>query len=82
MINLYILFEIKSWRHYFDNGFTLRNSLTKNTDLDKRSYSGYGILFGVRGTFSLPNESFGKNVIIIGAGISSSVHVDNKREIS
>ena len=38
----------------------LRNSLfgdiklTKNPDLDKYSFSGYGISFDVRGTFSLP----------------------------
>ena len=28
--------------------------MTKNTDLDKYSYSGYGISFDIRGSFSLP----------------------------
>ena len=41
--------------------------LTKNTDADKYSYSGYGIGFDTRIEFSLPDGSVGKNVIIFGA---------------
>ena len=85
---MYIVFEIKPWPFYFDNGFTSRNSLfggakvTKNPDLDNYSYSGYGISFDVCGTFSLGNGGFSMNVIKFGADMSSSVHVDNKERIS
>ena len=37
----------------------------------------------MKGTFSFPTGGFGKNVIVFGADISSSVHIDNKkRDIS
>ena len=78
--------EIKPWPCYFDNGFSLRNSLsggaklTKNADSGKYSYSVYSISFDVHGTFSLPNRSFGKNVVIFGADMSSSVHINNKEK--
>ena len=52
--------------------------LTKNDDSDKYKYSGYGIRFDSRGTFSHPSGGFGKNVIIFGADMSSSIHVNNK----
>ena len=54
-------------------------SLTKNTDIDKNKYSGYGIGFDRRGTFSLGN-GFGQNVINFGVDMSSSVHIDNKKK--
>ena len=68
-INLYITFQIKSWSFYVGNVFTLRNSLfegvklTKNAYPEKYSYSGHGIWFHERETFSLPNDTFWKNVI-------------------
>ena len=80
---MYIAHEIRSWPNYFDNVFTLRNfwfgvvKLAKNADPDEYFYPRYGILFDVRGTFSLPNRSFGKNVVIFGADMSSSVHINN-----
>ena len=43
-------------------------------------YSGYRIGFNRRGLYFLPNERFGRNVIIFGVGMSSSVHVDNKEK--
>ena len=39
---------------------------------------GYGIGFDSHSEISLPHGSMGKNVILIGAVMSSSVHVDNK----
>ena len=53
--------------------------LVKNADIDKYKYSEYGIGFDRRRMFSVGN-GFGKNVIIFGADISSSVHLDNKRK--
>ena len=51
--------------------------MTKNTDSDKYSYSGYGISFDVNGTFSLSNGgSTSKNVIIFDADMGSSVDVE------
>ena len=39
-------------------------SLTKNTDIDKYKYSGYGIRFDRNGFFSHPSGETGRNVII------------------
>ena len=52
--------------------------LTKNVDIDKYRYSGYGIGFYRRESFSSPGSGFGQNVIIFEPDMSSSVHVDNK----
>ena len=53
--------------------------LVTNADIDKYKCSGYGIGFGRRGTFSVGNR-FCKNLMIFGADMSSSVHVDNKKK--
>ena len=52
------------------------NNLTKNSDIDKNKYSEYGIGFDRGNVYSVGN-GFGRNVIIFGADMSSSVHVDN-----
>ena len=52
--------------------------LTKNVDLDKYIYSGYDIGFDSRSEFSFTDGSMGRNVIIFGADMNSSVHIDNK----
>ena len=54
-------------------------TLTKNADIDKYQYSGYGIGFDRRGSFSFPGGGFGSNVIIFRVDMSSSVHVDNNK---
>ena len=54
-------------------------SLTKNNDIVKYKYSGYGIGFDRKGTFSLGN-GFGKNCIIFAVDTSSSVHIDNNKK--
>ena len=51
---------------------------TKNAD--KYKYSGCGIGFDSRLEFSLSDGSMGKNVIVFGANISSSMHIDNKEK--
>ena len=55
-------------------------TLTKNADVDKCGYSGYGIEFDRKSSFSFPNDGFGQNVIIFGVDMSSSVHVDSKKK--
>ena len=52
--------------------------LTKNSDIDKYQYSGYGIVFDSKGTFSHPTGSFGQNAIIFGADMNSSTHTTNR----
>ena len=52
-------------------------SLTKNVDIDKYKYSGYGIGFDRKEKFSVSN-GFGENCKSFGVDMSSSVHVDNK----
>ena len=52
--------------------------LTKNSDLDKYKHTGYDIGFGSRSELSFTNGNIGKNVIISGADMNSSVHIDNK----
>ena len=55
-------------------------NLAKNTDPDTYVYTGYGIGFSLRSEFSISDGSVGKNVIIFGVFMSSSVHIDNKKE--
>ena len=54
--------------------------MTKNADIDKYGYSGYGIGFDRKIVFSFPSGGFGQNVIIFGANMSSSAHIDNKKK--
>ena len=46
----------------------------------KYGYSGYGIGFERRTSFSFPGGEFGENVLIFGADMSSSAHIDNKKK--
>ena len=72
MVNIYIVYEIAASSSN-NNDPTLRNSLfgavrlTKNVDIDKYRYSGYGIGFDRKGSFSFSGSGFGQNVIIFGA---------------
>ena len=54
-------------------------SITKNADIDKNRYPGYGIGFDKTNIYSVDNR-FGRNVIIFGVDMSSSVHIDNKKK--
>ena len=53
-------------------------SLTKNADVNKYKYSGYGIAFDRTSSFSYPGGGNGQNVIIFGVDLNSSIHFDNK----
>ena len=52
-------------------------TLTKNADIDKYRYSGYGIGFDKEGIFSFPGGGYGQNVIIFGLDMSFTTHIDN-----
>ena len=53
--------------------------LTKNADINKYKYFGYGIGFDRHGSHSHPSGGNERNVIIFGVDMSPSVHVDNKK---
>ena len=55
-------------------------TLTKNADIDKYGYSGYGTGFDRRSSFSFSSLVFGLNVLIFGVDMSSSVYIDNKKK--
>ena len=74
VVNIYIVYEITNF-HGIDSYPTLTNALfgavelTKNADIDKYKYSGYGIGFDGKGFYSIGNE-IGGNVIIFGVDMS------------
>ena len=84
VVNIYIIYELGASSSDV-NDHTLKNcvfgefALTKNSGIDKYGYSGYGIGFDRRGSFSFPGGGFGQNVIIFGVDMSSSAHIDNKK---
>ena len=84
MVNLFIVYELDRWARDLYTDFALKDCLfgslrlTKNAAPDKYKYSSYGIEFDSRSEFSLPDGRMGKNVIIFGVDMSSSVHIDNK----
>ena len=84
VINLYISHARNLQLRNLNTDFTLGNCLfgsarlTKNSDLDKYKYTGYSIGFDSLSEFLFTDGSFGKNVIIFEADMSSSVHIDNK----
>ena len=86
IVNLYIVYEVTLWPHDLGAEFTTGNfylELTKNPDVEKYGYSGYGIGFDACSSFSLSNDSgFGQNVIILGLDNSSFIHADNKKKNS
>ena len=85
IVNIYIVYELDASTSY-DNDPTLKNclfgavTLTKNADFDKYGYSGYGIGFDRRSSFSFSSGGFGQNVLILGVDMSYSAHVDNKKK--
>ena len=84
VVNIYIVYELGASSSN-DSDPTLKNCLfgtvilTKNADIEKYGYSGYGIGFDRR-SFSFSCGGFGQNVLIFGVDKSSSVHIDNKKK--
>ena len=85
MVNIYIVYELNASSSHSDDP-TLKNclfgaiTLTKNADTDKYGYSGYGIEFDRRSSFTFPGGGFGQNVLIFGVDMSSSTHIDDKKK--
>ena len=81
--NIYIVYELGASSSYVSDP-TLKNCLfgavilTKNAGIEKYKYSGYGIGFNRRSSYSFPSGGFGQNVLIFVGDMSSSIHIDNK----
>ena len=54
-------------------------TLSKNADINTYGYSGYGIGFDRKSNFPFPGGGFGQNKLIFGVEMSSSAHIDNKK---
>ena len=86
-MNIYIVYEIIKIaiiNSYRKSNLTVQNalfgavSLTKNGDVSKCKYSGYGIGFDGTSSFSFPGGGNVQNIMIFGVDMNSCVHVDNK----
>ena len=83
IVNIYIVYELGASSSYVSDP-TLKIflfgavTLTKNPDIEKYKYSGDGIGFDRRSSYSFPSGGFGQNVLIFGADMSTSIHTDNK----
>ena len=83
VVNIYIVYELGASSSNFSDP-TIKNylfgavTLTKNADIEKYKYSSYGIGFDRRSSFSFTGGGFGQNVLIFGADMSTSIHIDNK----
>ena len=85
VVKIYIVYELDASSSH-NNDPALKNCLfgadtfTKNVDIDKYGYSGYGIEFDRRSSVSFPSCGCGQNVSILGIDMSFFVHIDNKKK--
>ena len=86
IVNIYIVYEINKKDNTITSDPTLENclfcavTLTKNVNIDRYGYSGYGIGFDRKGSFSFSGGGYGQNVLILGVDMSFSAHIDNKKK--
>ena len=92
VINIYCVYELQPISSLTDTSFTIQNALfgamqiTKDpTNNSKNNYKGYSLCFDERSNFShtitqdgRQRTSNGKNVLIFGADLSSSIHATNR----
>ena len=85
IVNIYIVYELDASCSN-DSDPTLKLclfgavTLAKNADVDKYGYSGYGIGFDRRGSFSFPGGEYGQNILVFGVYMSISAYTDNKKK--
>ena len=85
VVNIYTVYELAASRPHTSDS-TIKNclfgavTLTKNADIEKYKYSGYGIGFDSRSSFSFPSGGFGQIVLIFGIDMSISIHFDKKKK--
>ena len=84
VVNIYIVYESAGSSSQSDDA-TLKTclfgtvTLTKNEEIDKYGYSGYGIGYDRKSRFSFPGGEFGQNALIFGADTSSSAYISKKK---
>ena len=74
--------HLKSIVKKFKHRFCIKKLLIKIPDLDKYKYSGYDIGFVSCSVFSFTDGGIGKSSFLLGADMTLSVHIDNKRKKS
>ena len=85
IVNIYTVYEINKKDNTIISDLTLENclfgavTLTKNVNIDRYGYSGYGIGFDRKGIFSFSDGGYGQNVLILEVDMSFSTHIDNKK---
>ena len=84
VVNIYIVYKLDPISSTRNTDYTIQNALfgavkiTKNTDIFKNNYKGYGICFDEGGMFSEGSINKGRNVLIFGVHESSLIHSNNK----
>ena len=85
IVNFYIVYDIS--KNINISGYpTLENcsfgavKLTKNADIEKYGYSGYGIGFDRHGSFSFSGTRLGRNVMIFGVDMISSTKIEIRKK--
>ena len=82
--NIYIVYKLDTINNTRNTDYSIQNALfgavkiTKNEDISKNKYEGYGIYFDEGGMFTNGNITNGRNVIIFGADMSFSIHANNR----
>ena len=85
VVNICIVYELGGSSSHI-NDPALKNclfgpvTLTKNANIDKYGYSGYGTGFDRRESFSFPGGGYGQEVLIYGVDMSSTTHIDNNKK--
>ena len=91
VVNIYIVYKLDPISSAGSPDYIIQNALfgavkiTKNTDISKNKYEGYGICFDEGGTFShkvkkgnFNRTTLARNMLIFGADMSFSSHANNK----
>ena len=84
VVNIYIVYKLDTINNTRNTDYTIQNAsfgevkITKNSDISKNNYEGYGICFDEGGTFTKGNITNDKNVIIFGAEMSFSIHANSR----
>ena len=87
IVNIYIVYEIKKKGNTITSDLTLENclfgavTLTKNVNIDKYGYSGYGTGFDRKGSFPFSCGGYGQNVLIFRADMSFSATLIIRKKI-
>ena len=85
VVNIYIVYELGASSSHV-NDPTLKIflfgavTITKNANIDKHGYSGYGIGFHRGSIFSFPGTGCGQSVLIFRVDMSFSSHINNKKK--